>query len=516
MALAIARAADDPLSEQPLAPMWWLRRLHTNLLERRNGLNLVKRYYKGNFEWKYADRKLRQVFGYVFYESRLGVNWMKLITSSVAQRLQVDGIRLGDQAEQDPVAWDLWQTGQLDARSPKVHHLALLYGESYVTVWPGDDKKHPDFKIDHPAVACVELNPDNELERLAGLRTYVDVQGYLHAQLFLPDATYLYASPTPIAGSKTTRNEIASMTWVMDESVVPNGVMDNPWGTVPMVPFRNIPAADWPGEEDGRFLIERSELYGVMPIQDAINSVLINTLLVANAQGYRQRWATGLEIERDEQGRPKEPFRGGVDRLWQAESDQTKFGDFAQSDVSGLMNLIEMLVGQLAAASQVPPHYLEAKASRLSADSIRAAESGLISKVMDKHRVFGLSWEEVMRMAGMMTDNASLAEARSAEVMWMNPETHTMAALYDAALKSVAIGIPWRGRMEMLGYTPQAIALMQTQREEDAKLVQPAIDALAQVKVANPGDPTSLAPGPTLPPSPSSLPRVPTTGEPAE
>lgn len=487
--------------------MWWVRRLHGRIIARRIGLRRVKRYYKGDFQWRYADRKLRKVFGNVFYETRFGVNWMKLIVSGVQERMQIDGIRVGNAQDADDTAWDLWQSANLDARSAKVHQIALLYGCSYVTVWPSDDPDQPDFKIDHPAFAAVEMDPDDELSRLAGLRMYVDVKGYLHAQLFLPDQAYFYVSPTPVtATGATAHEEKSTMTWVIDDTVIDFGTMDNPFGVVPMIPFYNGPQSEWPGEEDDRYLVERSELWPAMPIQDAINSVLINTLLVANQQGFAQRWITGLDVQLDAQGRPIPPFEEGITRLWQAKAPDTKFGDFAPTDPTPLSNFIDQLVRQLAAVAQIPPHYLEPQADRLSADSIRAAESGLISKLEHKQLLFGDPWEEVMRLAGMVTKNDALAEANGAEMMWRDPETLTMAALYDASMKSVQIGIPWRARMEKLGYTPQQIDRMQVERKEDAELdaANPDVTATEAIQLKPPGP--WGTPVPTTVPAPPGQP----------
>lgn len=507
MALAIAEI-DDPYDASTGSPLWWTRRLHGRILARRSGLRKVRRYYKGDFPWRYADRKLRKVFGHVFYETRFGVNWMKLIVSGVQERMQIDGIRIGNAEDADDTAWDLWQAANLDARSAKVHQISLLYGCSYVTVWPSDDPDQPDFKIDHPAFAAVEMDPDDELTRLAGLREYIDVQGYLHAQLFLPDQAYFYRSPNPVTSTTGTaaHQETQTMTWIVDDDVIEYGVMDNPFHVVPMVPFYNGPQSEWPGEGDDRWLIERSELWPAMPIQDAINSVLLNVLLVANEQGYRQRWATGLDIQHDEQGRPIPPFEAGIERLWQGESKDTKFGDFSETSPAALLATIDQLVRQLAAVSQIPPHYLEPQADRLSADSIRAAESGLISKLEHKQLLFGDPWEEVMRLAGVVTHNDTLAEANAAEMMWRDPETLTMAALYDASMKSVAIGIPWRARMEKLGYTPQQIERMEKERETDAKLnaMNPDIPETGVISMKPPGPwetpvPPTVAPSPNLP-----------------
>jgi hypothetical protein len=508
MALAVVPTTSDALESGVGAPVWWLRRLHETIISRRSGLMQVRRYYKGDFEWKYADAELRKAFGHVFYESRMGVNWMKLIVNGVAERLKIYGIRVDQATGADSSAWDIWKAARLPARSAKVHRHSLLYGASYVTVWP-DSEGEPAIKVDHPAMAAVEIDPDDETNRLAGLRMYLDVGGFMHAQLFLPDTVYLYRSHAPVT-QQPQGAERVDMSWMVDDAEVEDGQMHNPLGVVPMVPFLNEPSADWPGEADGRFLIERSELHGVMPIQDAINSVLFNVLLVANTQGYKQRWVTGLEIEKDDQGNVLPPFKADINRIWQAESDQTKFGDFATTDVTPLLNLIDQLVRNLASVSQIPPHMLEPQADRLSADSIRASESGLIMKIQDKQTINSDGWTEVLRLAGELSKNSKLADG-GATVMWVDPETNTLAALYDSGLKSVNIGVPWEERMAKLGYSPDDIKRLKKQREDDAKLQQPVIDSIVNTRLM--GQPASVDPseagaraGAPKPPLPNELP----------
>jgi hypothetical protein len=240
--------------------------------------------------------------------------------------------------------------------------------------------------------------------------------------------------------------------------------MDNPYGVVPMVGFNNVPELLTVGTEN---IARRSELWAVMPVQDAINSLLFNTILVANQQGYRQRYATGLEVQLDDNGNPIQPFKSGIDRLWQAESTDTKFGEFSTSDITPLVAGLDMLTHVISAISQVPPHYFSASADRLSGESIMAAETGLISKVRRKMVSFGGAWEEVMRLAGLIVGNDALAKARNAEIMWQSPETRSQATQAQAALAKQQTGVPWQMVMEEWGYSPQEIERMYLQRKKD-------------------------------------------------
>src|SRR5438046_2283758 len=75
--------------------------------------------------------------------------------------------------------------------------------------------------------------------RAAALRLYIDEVGIEHAELFLPDAVHLFRSPRPRESAGTI--DPSAMTWLADTDDVPDGVMDNPFGVVPMVELPNRP-----------------------------------------------------------------------------------------------------------------------------------------------------------------------------------------------------------------------------------------------------------------------------------
>jgi hypothetical protein len=112
----------------------------------------------------------------------------------------------------------------------------------------------------------------------------------------------------------------------------------------------------------------------------------------------------------------------------------------------------------------------------VSGDALKAAETGLISKVRDRQRSFGESWEQTMRIAFRVLGDEAKAKAHTAETLWRDPESRSIAELADAAVKKSAAGVPWRQRMEDMGYTPQQIARMEIDRAADALNAQTATD----------------------------------------
>jgi hypothetical protein len=136
-------------------------------------------------------------------------------------------------------------------------------------------------------------------------------------------------------------------------------------------------------------------------------------------------------------------------------------------------------VQDLAAISRTPPHYLIGAVVNVSGDALKAAETGLVSKVRDRQRNFGESWEQTMRLAFRVLGDEAKAKAFTAETIWRDPESRSVAELADAAVKKSTAGVPWRQRMEDMQYTPTQIARMEVDRAEDAINAQAVADATA-------------------------------------
>jgi hypothetical protein len=256
-----------------------------------------------------------------------------------------------------------------------------------------------------------------------------------------------------------------------DALALPNtddGFEANPLGVVPLVPFinrRNRRPEGFAEHED------------VLSIQNRINLSLINLIAAMKYGAFRQRWAAGLEVDEDPvTGAKIQPFQLDIRKLWTTDNHDVKFGEFDATDLRPYIAAVESAVQDLAAISRTPPHYLLGQVVNVSGDALKAAETGLVSKVRDRQRNFGESWEQVMRLAFKVLGDEQRATAYDAETVWRDPESRSIAELADAAVKKQAAGVPWRQRMEDMQYTPAEIARMEIDRASDALNATPAQD----------------------------------------
>jgi hypothetical protein len=436
----------------PGSPGFWLVRLGQRLADDQARMSLLDAYFSGNHPLPEGHRRHRDVFRSLQKQAR--ANYVGLVVEAVRERLHVEGFRAGGEgAEADKVAWGRWQASSLDADSGLVHLDALIFGRSYaiIGVDPSASERTPVITSEDPRFVIHEADPVHPRVVRAALKTWVDdVEKMRHAVVYLPDSISYFVA-------KASTQSWRASTWDVDVDEGDGGVSDNPFGEVPVVPFVNRP-------RNGTFGL--GEFEDVTDIQDRINNTILDRLVIAKMQAYRQRWAKGIKLQ-DENGNPIS-LDPGADLLWAVEDENAAFGDFQQADLAGILRAAEADVRDLAAIARTPAHYLLAQMVNISADALLAAEIGLVAKAQERQRQFGESWEQVMRLAAIAAGDTPQDDG---EVIWKDPQTRTVAELYDAASKAQSAGLPWRARMELLGFTPQAIDRMEAERTADALLL---------------------------------------------
>jgi hypothetical protein len=197
----------------------------------------------------------------------------------------------------------------------------------------------------------------------------------------------------------------------------------------------------------------------LIPIQQQINQTTFNLAMALQYAAFRQRWVTGMEIQTDDAGNQKAPFNIAVDQVLQAESTDSKFGEFNQTDVSGYLEARDKQLLHVASVAQIPPHNLLVGAgiSNISADALAALEAGHRQDIAEHQTSFGESIEQVMRLAGLAMDDRDAWEDTSAQVMWRDTTPRSLAQTADALGKfAQMLSIPPRALWELIpGVTDQ-------------------------------------------------------------
>jgi len=451
------------------SPEWWLGKLSDELAGRQVLMKQMNDYYVGNhplpFLTETHESKMRTEFRRLLEESRS--NFMRLVVDVVEERLRVEGFRLSasseDQADAD--SWDIWQANQMDSESQVAFVEALVKGVSYLSVWADSDGDgFPDIAIEDPLQTIIGYVPgSNFRKRAAALKVWRDDwSGKDRANVYLPNGIYKFAATSSdaetmamVSGSRSfesprypvLRTSEAPMSHWKE---LPDEFVGNPLGEVPIIALRNRPRLMLEGE---------SELADVFRVQNQINGFLFLLALAGYFGAHRQRWAVGLRIFEGTDGKPKEPYDVAIDRLWQSEDPNTKFGEFSQTDLAGYINAIEQKILHIAVTTRTPRHYLHEQGQSPSGDAIKSAESGLVKKVERKMRPFGEGLEEALRLARRFAGEDDAAV--DSEIVWADPEIRTEAEITDAAIKKLQQGLITRTQaLEDCGYSQTQIARM--------------------------------------------------------
>jgi hypothetical protein len=468
-----------------LTPDQWLTRLikaHDSDLPE---LKRLDGYYEGKQTLAYMAPELMRELNQRLRQ--LVINWPRLVVDALEERLDVEGFRFSDDAEADSKLWGIWQANDLDEESQLGHVDALALRRSFVIVGANEaDEQNPLITVESPLEVYAERDPRTREVVAAVKRWEEDVpnaESIKHATLYLPGLTTWYIKKDG--------------TWVPDPDIPPD---ENGLDVPPVVPLVNRARVRDRGGV--------SELADVIPVSDALCKVATDMMVSAEYHAIPRRWAAGLTEEDfvGPDGVKTSTLTARIGALWLSENPETKFGQFAEAQLSNFHDTINALARVVSGLTGLPPHFLGYVGGEpISADAIRASEARLVKRAERRQRAFGGSWERVMRLAMQIRDGSVPENAVRLETIWRDASTPTLAASADAVLKlRTANLLPDEMAWEMMQFSQTQIARMiaMQQRQADRNL-GPEFSAIIGAQ----RQPPAPEVGPAPPPQP--IPQVP-------
>lgn len=446
---------------QPLSPEWWVNRLVTRLLVRRESIDLFDAYYRGDHPLPWLPSQAQDEFRRILRMTRS--NYMGLVVDATAERMSIEGFRIGDSDKADQETWRIWQANNLDNDSDQAILESLIGGCSYMMVAPNPaDAKTPLVSVEHASQAIVEFEPgSNRKRRAAGLKVWDDDwTGRLMATLYLPGGLYKFSAPRPNSGVSSPhvqweRREVRGESWPAS----------NPLGEVPLIEWANNPRLLTGGV---------SELADLTDAQDRINKTIADRLITQDFGAFPQKWATAFP-EADEDGNPNR-IDIGRDRLVKSDIAETRFGQWDAAPLDPYSAAKREDVKDIGSRSRVPAQYMLGEMSNVNGETLKAAESGLVSKCRQRMRSLSESAEDT---ASLMRKAAGLASPPILETIWRNPEFRTEGELTDAVVKRVQAGITsLRQAREDVGYS--AAQIRRLEADDVAEASDPLVERIAR------------------------------------
>lgn len=442
-----------------------VKTLNEKLNETSPKLRVFDQYYAGEQPASFLAKDARDALSNTL--SRMSVNFPKLLVTSLSERLEVTGFRV--EGEPDSAVWSSWRRNRLRDSAAQAHVDALIYGSSFAIVW-ADGHGKATVTVESPLQVSVVRDPVSR-EVTAGLKRWVDVEGFARAALYLPDEVRMLKGNRAVnvetsASWQLPMDGFTSTGWTVTE------VLRNPFGVVPVVPIVNRGRLT---EVDGR-----SEMTDVLGLTDALNKLMADAMVSSEFFARPRRWVTGLEVDYDGDGKPVYPFQDSErnGKAFIAEDPDVKFGQFEPSDLTAYANLTQTVTSQIGALSGLPPHYLGVHGDQpASADAIRSAEASLVARCMELQRTFGAAWADVARLI-LAVESGKDPLSVDVETVWESPETRTPAQAADAAAKLSGIGVPLPVVLaDTLGFTPEQVDRVMEMKKSEPVAVQEVVSA---------------------------------------
>jgi hypothetical protein len=404
-------------------------------------------YYRGKHYLAFATDKFKNAFGDLFRE--FADNLCPAVCDAVTDNLQVTafGVEKGP-SKLAKDAWSLWESNRMDQRAGEVHLEAVRSGDAYVIVWP-DANGQP---VIYPQQACVcTVYYDTEQPGLIrwAAKFWRGADLKIRANLYYPDRIEKYvtrgqsANGLPDKGESFVRFKVEGEKWPLK----------NEYDVVPVFHFPNNASVGQLGN---------SELVPVIPLQDALNKAVLDMMVAMEFAAFRQRWATGIELSEDKDGKPIPPFIPGVERLWTVDSHEAKFGQFEVADLEQFLAVQNDFRLEVARVSATPLHYLNLQTGQIpSGEALKTLEKRHVKKVKDRMTTFGNVWEDVMSLALKISSGRSNLRLSTT---WADPFGPSETELLNSLVIKQSLGVDEEQLLKEAGYAEEDIKLMQQRK----------------------------------------------------
>lgn len=393
----------------------------------------AERYHNGDHDLAFATEKFENTFGTLFREFAL--NLCPVIIDAVRDKLRVTGFAVEDSGPFDGLRAEtrgLWSRDRMATRSSEVHKEALKCGNAYVIVWP-DERGNAGFHANRASQIAVEYASDSGASMDWAAKMWIDADKRMRLNLLYPDRIERYISRTKAGPAP----EASEMTEFADSSP---SVIPNPYGAVPVFHFANNADIGQSG---------RSELDAAMPVQDGLNKSVLDMLVAMEFCAFRQRWAAGIEIDYDPDGKPIGPFNAGIEHLWIAGNPQAKFGDFEAAQLDQFLKVKDSFRIDIASVTGTPLHYfLQNNAGLPSGEALKKSETRFVAKIRDRQESFGRVWADAMAFALRIEGKPDVRLITE----WDDPAPTSEREFLENILLKRRIGLPVEQALIEAGY----------------------------------------------------------------
>jgi len=410
-------------------------------------LNLLERYYDGDAPL--PEGAEGQSRAYRRFQRKARLNMAQLSVAAVRERMIISGFRTGADGDEngDTAARRLWKANNLDVGAADLHNSFLKFGTAFAIVGPPNASGAPVVTVEDPRQVYARTSPTDPRTVLEAVKVFTEGMNHL-AYFYYSDGIEVFAKDTD-----TSIYDVDG--WMYVESMS----SANPLGESPVVKFTNM-------DDKGEF-----EPY--LDIIDRINHMILQRLVIATTQAFRQRVLKGDFPTHDADGNEIDYngiFESNAGALWMV-PESADVMELGQADINGILQAVRADIQDFAAVTRTPMHYLTPEGANGSAEGAALAREGLVFKTEDRIARVTSGWTKVMSLMFRWLGDDARAELLDLEPIWKPAERYSLAERADANSKFQ--DIPFRSRMSLIGqFSPAEVATMEAERAGEQLLLE--------------------------------------------
>lgn len=411
------------------------------ILEKRDDYLLAESYYEGNTDEIHASAAVKRALRKSGDKFR--VNFAKTPVEAVANRLEITGVTTLS-AKAKTVVDQTWQHNDLELELTKIITKTLVYGDSYVFVWPDGDDVEIYYNSPLSTVVVYDLENPRKPSFAAKLWPVelADGKERQRVNLYYADRIEKHISTSERLPITVKPSDFEPF---IDDDTDDNGMLLNEFGQIPIFHLSTNDSKP-----------EHLAAYGP---QDAITKLLITQMAAVEAYGFPTRWllqddekGPGLASLNDAHAHPEDALGVGAGEEWDLRGYK-QVGQFKAADPSPLISNYREYVRALAAVTETPLHYFENTHTNVSGESLRAAEAPLVKKVRNRQLSIGTSLRKlfifVLKLNQIDED---------VQLQWRQIESIDTSEQWSINKKKLDAGLPVEQILLEQGYDAKVVA----------------------------------------------------------
>lgn len=423
-------------------------------------------YYDGIEKLPVPSEKIAEIFeGLDVY---IAENWCETVIDACNERINLTGLAVAGNDELTTALNKLWHRLSLGIEADDAHLAALICGESFIVGWKDAESGQIQLFHNDPRLCHMQYRADNPREKAWAAKWWYDQLGQtVYLTLYYPDRLEYYAAPLKSA-------------LIPDNHIMPTPLPSidafEPYQEPATNPFGMIPVFHFQRDRRGA----KSDLLGVIPIQDAVNISVNNMMIAEEFAALPQKWVISqTEVKDGIRISPKTimdiPANDG-------EGQDTSVGQFAAANMSGFLEVIDHFTTSIAAISRTPKHYFLKQGGDPSGEALIAMEAPLVKKASNRIERFTTVWRQIGAFLLALLDVQ--VDAEEITPHFDPPETVQPLSQATIISTNVGAGIPLVTAVRRVGWTDDEITQLEQDRADAA--AQALKQAQAMQAVAQP------------------------------